>query len=231
MALTHARSAPGGNASVGEVAGDELDALVQPGGGQTPPRHRDDMRQVEDRGLGRGTGAQKGDGPGARGPANVQQVPELQRLHGPDDLVGVGGGDVVHRADEGLLVAGFAAHARHAFGGPAGLDDSGQLRPVAEAMRLVLGHGQDALRSVRRQESIQAGRKGVAAAGLFEQPQRDEGVQENGQGAQVALKRAGEFRRRQRRGRQRAEKVQVRRGGQDRRALVAASQGQDVFAL
>ena len=152
------------------------------------------------RGLGRGTGAQKGDGPGARSPANVQQVPELQRLHGPDDLVGVGRGDVVHRANEGLLVARFAAHARYAFGGPAGLDDAGQLRPVAEAMPLMLGHGQDALRSVRRQQGIQAGGQGVVAAGLLEQPQRDEGIQENRQGAQIALKRAGEFRSRQRRG-------------------------------
>ena len=78
---------------------------------------------------------------------------------------------------------------------------------------------------------LQAGGEGVGAGGLFEQPQRDEGIQENGQGAQIALKDAGEFRGRQRRGRQRAEKVQVRRGGQDGGALVAASQGQDVLSL
>ena len=58
----------------------------------------------------------------------------------------------------------------------------------------------------RGQQSIQAGREGVAAAGLFEQPQRDEGIQQNGQGAQVALQRAGDVRSRQRRGGQGAER-------------------------
>src|ERR1035437_7865216 len=68
------------------------------------------------------------------------------------------------------------------------------------------------------------------AARLFEQSQRDEGIQENGQGAQIALKSAGEFPSRQRRERQYAEEVQLRCGGQDRRALVAAPQGQDFFS-
>ena len=134
------------------------------------------MRQVEDRGLDRRTGAQKSDGPGARSAANVQQVPELQRLHGPDHLVGVGGGYVMHRANEGLLVPRLAAHAWHALGGPTGLDDAAQLRPVTEAMPLMLGHRQDALGSFRRQKCIEAHRQGVIAAGLFEQSQRDEGI-------------------------------------------------------
>ena len=139
------------------------------------------MRQVEKRGLGRGAGAQKGDGPSARSPADVQQVLELERPHGLDDLVGVGRGDVMHRADERLLRAVFAPYAGYALGRPAGLDDLRQLRPVAEAMRLVLGHGQHALGSVVRQESIQAGRQGIIPARLFKQPQRDKRIQENGQ--------------------------------------------------
>ena len=51
----------------------------------------------------------------------------------------------MHRANKGLLGALFSAYARGARGRPAGLDDPGQLRPVPEAMRLVLGHRQDTL--------------------------------------------------------------------------------------
>jgi hypothetical protein len=83
------------------------------------------------------------------------------------------------------------------------------------------------LRSVVRQESIQAARQGVTIRELFEQSQRDQGIQQNSQRAQVALKSAGEFPSRQRRGGQSAEEIQLRSGGQHRSALVGASQSQD----
>jgi len=88
-----------------EIARDELDTLVETGRSQPPPRHRDHVRQVKKRRLGRGERTKKSNGPGARRPAKVQQVPELQRLHGPDDFVGVRRGDIMHRPDERLLRA------------------------------------------------------------------------------------------------------------------------------
>ena len=90
MALTQARSAPAGSAIAREIARDELDALSQPCCRQTPPCHRNDMRQVEKRGPGRGTGAQESNGPSARSPANVQQMLEPEWPDCPDDLAGVG---------------------------------------------------------------------------------------------------------------------------------------------
>ena len=62
----------------------------------------------------------------------------------------------------------------------------------------MLGHGQNALRALGRQESVQTRRQGVTARRLFEQPQRDQRIQQDGQAAQIAPKRAGQFRRRQR---------------------------------
>ena len=119
----------------------------------------------------------------------------------------------MHRPDERLLRAVSTAYARYARSRTASFDDLRQLRPIPEAMRLVLGHGQHALGSVVRQESIQAGWQDVIAAGFFEQPQCDKRIQENGQGPLIALEPVGELRGRQRPGRQGAEEVQLRGGG------------------
>ena len=132
----------------------------------------------------------------------------------------------MHRANKGFLGALFSAYARGARGRSAGLDDPGQLSPIPEAMRLVLGHRQDTLRARRSQQSPQPGREGVAVAPLREQSQRDQGIEQNGEGAQVALKSARQRHRRQRLGGQGVKQVQLRRGAQNRRALVTASQGQ-----
>src|SRR5208282_3317373 len=90
----------------------------------------------------------------------------------------------------------------------------------------ILGHRQDTLRARRGQQSPQAGREGVAVAPLLEQSQRDQRIEQNGEGAQVVLKSARQRHHRQRLGGQGVKQVQLRRGAQDRRSLVAASQGQ-----
>ena len=164
-------------------------------------------------------------------PPMSSRCSELQRLHRPDHLVGIGRGDVMHRANECLLVARFAAHARYAFSGLAGLDDAAQLRPVAEAMPLMLRHSQDALRPIRASETHSgrpAGRSGCqtfrAAAAATRASRRMVRPRRS------HSKSAGELRSPERRGSQRAEEVQVCRSGQDRRALVAAAQCQDFFS-
>jgi hypothetical protein len=100
----------------------------------------------------------------------------------------------MHRPDECLLRPVSAANTWQARGRPAGFDDLRQLRPIPEAVRLVLGHGQHALPSSRRQESVQAEREGIIPAGFFEQPQSDKSIQKNGHRPLVALEPAGELR-------------------------------------
>ena len=153
----------------GEITPDKLDALRQTRFRQTSPRHRNDRWKVEQRGLSRRTCAQESNRPGARGPANVQQMAEPERSDCLDNLGGVRRGHVVHGPNEGLLGSVLPAYAGGALGRPARLDDLCQLRPSTQAMRLVLGHGQDAPLASRCQQSLQPGGERIPAAGLREQ--------------------------------------------------------------
>ncbi len=146
-----------------------------------------------------------------------------ERLDGLDDLVGHRGRDAVHTADKGLLLAGLAPHAGDCLGRPAGLGHARQLRPVSQATGLVLGHGQNALRTFGCQQGLDSGRKRIAVARLFQKLQRCQGIQKNGQAALVALKDPGQLGCAERGRGQGAEKVQVSGRGKNRRVLVVAA--------
>ncbi len=209
-----------------EIAGDQPDSMLQVGGGEAAAGHGDDMGQVQERRMAGGAGAQEGHRPGARGAADVEQMTKAQGADGANDAASDGARDIVHCPDERRGVAIGTPHTGHSAYGPAGSDHAGELGPTAQAVGLVLGHGQDAVSAARRQERCGAAGEGVTVALAVQEAEGGERVEQGDEASDVAAKAAGEGCGVPGSRRERIEQVEVGGGGQHGRGLVTPAQFQ-----
>src|SRR6266498_2634912 len=79
-----------------KIPGHEPNSIKELGIVEALPCHGDHVWQIKERGLRRWTCAQKSNGPSRGRTANVQEMREPERVQGSDDLVGDGGGDIMH---------------------------------------------------------------------------------------------------------------------------------------
>ncbi len=137
------------------------------------------MGQIEESGPGVRICMEEGNGPGSGASADVEQMGEMQGLQIADDCVGEGGCDVVHCFDEGGIVGIGAADAWLGRGDAAGFHDGGQLSPSAEAVGLMLGHGELIAGSVAGEDLGKGWRHGVPVGLFVEEMEGDESIKED----------------------------------------------------
>ena len=101
--------------------------------------------------------------------------------------------DGVHGTDKGSCIPLCAANAGDALRWLSRLDDSRQLIPATQAIRLMLCHGQNAARSVMSKELEDAGRHRVAVGPLVQHLQGDQGIQQNGNASFIALQATSNY--------------------------------------
>jgi len=127
--------------------------------------------------------------------------------------------EVVHGADKGLAVGGFAPDAGRALGRLARPDHAGKLGPAAQTIAQVTHAGKDVGWRVCGKQRRDGRRDTIARAVFLQQVQRNEGVQYDRRGAWIGLDSRCHGRCAQRLGLKNGKEIQLGRRRDDTRRL------------